>query len=51
MRAALDIHSHDHLSFLVWDIKQGQFIGEIWYKIRDWSLPYITIAYWYLLQI
>lgn len=47
MRAALDIHAHDNLSFLVWDLKHEQLLGEVWYKVQDWSVPYVTIAYWF----
>ena len=42
-----DIYLHDQFSFFIWDHAQKQFLGEIWYKIRDWSIPYITIAYWF----
>lgn len=47
MQAALDIYAHDHLSFLVWDLKHEQLLGEVWYKVQDWSVPYVTIAYWF----
>lgn len=47
MVAALDIHAHDHLSFLVWDLEHDHMLGECWYKVRDWSVPYVTIAYWF----
>lgn len=45
--AAIDIHSHYHLSFYVWDLKQDRLLGEVWYKVHDWTLPYVVISYWF----
>lgn len=46
-QAALDIHAHDHLFFFVWDQAEKELFGEVWFKILDWSLPSISISYWF----
>jgi RimJ/RimL family protein N-acetyltransferase len=47
MDAASDIYAHSEFGFLVWNHEQDKFIGEVWYKIRDATVPYFTIAYWF----
>lgn len=47
IQASKDIYTKDHLSFFVWDQKEEQLLGEIWYRVRDWPLRYFSIGYWF----
>ena len=45
--AALDIKAHNELFYLVWDKDEKNILGEIWCNIKDWSVPYTAIGYWF----
>ncbi len=45
--AALDIKAHKELFYIVWDKDEKNILGEIFLEIKDWSVPYTEIGYWF----
>lgn len=45
--AAKDIKKNNHLFFLVWNAADNTFVGEVWFKIYDWSIMSASVAYWF----
>jgi len=44
---AADIYAHDHLFFLVLDKSHNTLLGEVWFKVMDWSVPNLMLNYWF----
>ena len=45
--AALDIKAHKELFYIVWDNDEKNILGEVFLEIKDWSVPYAAIGYWF----